>query len=348
MCEVLSKFSTACKNKINTVLEKTETWALLKNEKFKHVIHNDPRYRQVSESLASAAISRQMFQSNYAEPASPKTATKAKVSLDEKEEQKVFDEQERQVEGPAYDGKRISEPSSDLDEHSHLFPKATFITDLALLANIHDSLTWLVRNIQELGKPKLKKEEENKSDSSQGGGLGYKSKVQPHWNKSNINVDIKVYADEFRRLSETCLLALRTELRLWVFCYLDFIRGVPFIYVPELNNDRPDVFFTDLNKYLQLAYETLSFHLPQEKVYYLFSSLPSLTTQILFNSLPKIRDGKIDKFGINRMKRNIQALQTNFQNMNVITSDDNFERVKKFYGLLEMSKNDLQEQLKKR
>eukprot|EP01124_Arcella_intermedia_P034032 TRINITY_DN8347_c0_g1_i1.p1 TRINITY_DN8347_c0_g1~~TRINITY_DN8347_c0_g1_i1.p1 ORF type:complete len:981 (-),score=273.25 TRINITY_DN8347_c0_g1_i1:18-2960(-) len=350
MSELLSNYLTACKTRINSLLEKTETGALLKNEKFKQFVMTDPRYRQIvyDTNFAVSAIPRTNIFQSYQQDMG-KASSRGKVTMVDDEDKDKYDEQEKVQEAPAYDGKRISDPTQDLQQNIHLFPKQDLSHNLTILATMHDSLSWLVKNLHELGKPKSSKKGDDVKDSNLQS-APYKSKVQQTLltKVPNINVDMRRYAEELRRLADIALLAIRIELRLWTFCYLDLMRGVQYVYVPDVNNDRADVFVTDLNKYLSQAYETLSCYLPTEKVRYIFADLPSLTAQILFNSLHKIQDGKIDKYGISRMKKNTFAFQTIFHNMNILDTDyKEFEKVRKFYSLLEMKQQDLLAQVQK-
>ena len=66
---------------------------------------------------------------------------------------------------------------------------------------------------------------------------------------------------------------------------------------------------------------------------YLFASLPSLTTRVLTQSLHKIRG--MNKYGILKMRRNTFSLQQNFTNMNIAVSEPEFDRVRRYYGLLD-------------
>jgi len=163
MCDILTKYSNTCKNKIQTLLEKTETWSLLKIEKYKQFIMTNPHYRQIvydTNITTSAGLRINIFQPNYPQDqAVTKNISRTKGSTnpmsDETREQPEYNNLEKQQEAPAYEGKRISDPQQDLDENNHLFPRTTFHDALALLANIHDSLSWLVRNIHELGKTNI-------------------------------------------------------------------------------------------------------------------------------------------------------------------------------------------------
>jgi len=159
----------------------------------------------------------------------------------------------------------------------------------------------------------------------------------------NMNLDLRKVADEFRRLSELCILAIRVELRLWTFVFLNYVRYVPYIYDVEYDKE-PDHFCVDLNKHLFICYETISQYLPRDKILYLFGSLPSLMTRLLMLSLNKIKKG-MNKFGVMKMRRNIFSLQQNFTNMSIPVSETQFDRVRKYYSLLESKPQELIEKL---
>eukprot|EP01125_Pyxidicula_operculata_P019656 TRINITY_DN7136_c0_g1_i1.p1 TRINITY_DN7136_c0_g1~~TRINITY_DN7136_c0_g1_i1.p1 ORF type:complete len:477 (+),score=109.76 TRINITY_DN7136_c0_g1_i1:281-1711(+) len=335
--EILNKFLNTCKQKVQYALEKTETWELMKNEKFRLFVMTDPRYRKIiydaknSPRKTSTAVRTNIFQpTSFEEGKSRKTAQS--MAIDDVEEQAKYDEMEFQNETAAYEGKRISDPAQDLNVE-HLQKDQNL---LGLLANIHDSLYWLVTNIYRLGRSKENKDEKDEKKEDD-----WRMKLQTT-KLPNINVDIHRFAEEFRRLADLCLLSLRSEIRLFIFCYLDFMRAVPYVYDTDYDKE-PDTFVSDITKYLAQTQETLTCCLPREKVMYLFAGLPDLITRIFMNSLSKLKG--INKHGIAKIKRNTFALQQTFTNMNIPISEENFDRVRKYYALLDGKVKDLINQL---
>eukprot|EP01127_Copromyxa_protea_P003868 TRINITY_DN1362_c0_g1_i1.p1 TRINITY_DN1362_c0_g1~~TRINITY_DN1362_c0_g1_i1.p1 ORF type:complete len:955 (+),score=173.07 TRINITY_DN1362_c0_g1_i1:509-3373(+) len=133
-------------------------------------------------------------------------------------------------------------------------------------------------------------------------------------------------SSDIDKLCRLCLAALRSELRLWTFWYLDHMRYAS--YVGDVGSDQ---FITDFNLCLRSTHETLLLYLPKWKVRSLFQSLPILCCDILMQSLPKIKE--INKEGIQKITREIISLQQIFTFF-MGASEPQFERVRNYYLLL--------------
>jgi hypothetical protein len=86
--------------------------------------------------------------------------------------------------------------------------------------------------------------------------------------------------------------------------------------------------------------KVLSIFLPKEKVKYLFSGISGVITDCFISILPKIKERKFNKFGINKIKRNIFALQQGMANL-IDGKEINFEKIQIYYELLNFTEKEI-------
>ncbi|KAL6070959.1 hypothetical protein QOT17_006467 [Balamuthia mandrillaris] len=276
-----------------------------------------------------------------------------------------------------------SETSSSNNGHY----KVLDVEKLQLLANLSDSLEWLAHNLRALFTP-LFSPTTNKNNSDVDNNTVPNSLLpsitaldpsfvqqqcrylQPHI-KQALQDKVDRLCCRLQSLSEHCLLALKIDHRLRCFYRLDNIRKVSYVLPTEPTE--PDSFVAELAKDLNNSVELMSKCLPSRKTRFVFHGLDCLLSNILINSLPKIR--KINQNGVLRMCKNAFCLQqcmTNattsigdfmgdsstisFNNSNYFSSSSGFyslvvkeqrsrdmwfERVRKYYGLLLLSEEEL-------
>lgn len=98
-----------------------------------------------------------------------------------------------------------------------------------------------------------------------------------------------------------------------------------------------------MNNDLLVIHDALQPYLPKTKWRYLFEGLAHLQSRILVKSIKKIKS--MNKRGVNKMNRNIFALQQNLTNI-IQFKETHFDRVRKFYSLVNL-KEEVKQQQKK-
>jgi hypothetical protein len=110
----------------------------------------------------------------------------------------------------------------------------------------------------------------------------------------------------------------------------------------EESRQEPDVFISELNTSLSSVEETMAHHLPPLKTRFLFDRLAPLIARLLIKGLASIKG--INKNGVFKMFRNVFALQQNLTNI-IVRKEQHFDRVRKYYDLLNLSEEELQAHL---
>jgi len=166
VADVLAKLKAAFLHKFSGVLgqgQDKETLKLMFNDKFRLTVMTDPQFRRFAFEKASATTSSVTNSSDSALRLPSRNNIGAvlgklgtslgtnagggsgngigggsggAVSKDEREEQELFEENERLLEEPLYGGNRASEPTQPLRQEYLIFDSSA----LATLATLHDSL----------------------------------------------------------------------------------------------------------------------------------------------------------------------------------------------------------------
>ncbi|PRP74064.1 exocyst complex component 4 isoform a [Planoprotostelium fungivorum] len=230
-------------------------------------------------------------------------------------------------------------------------PRETLITDvgkLSLVANMNNSLEWLLVELQKLFITPLAvfTEAQNSlkgsKNRSRKGSVSSAAPIDEGVTLIELEPDLDKVTKKLAEISILCLYAMRTELR--VHCYYYLNEAVRSSYHLETEVLEPDPAIIDLNRDLSTIEEALSPYLPKIKLKYLFYSLPPLISNVLIKSLlRKIKS--VNKNGVLKMCRNVFALQQNLTNI-VQFKEVYFNKVRRYYLLLNSTEEELLAQIK--
>ncbi|KAG2391783.1 hypothetical protein C9374_013268 [Naegleria lovaniensis] len=155
------------------------------------------------------------------------------------------------------------------------------------------------------------------------------------------------YYDKIVSIYNDCLLAIKIDLRIRCFYYIDrgFSENIKeAAYDCEEQIDLPESFVEEFNKDMHGIHRALSTHLSEDKMTYVFGGLGKFVSDLLIGTLvshctsskePTIPN--FSKVGVEIMKRNITALQ---QQISAITQkhEQHFNFALEFYNLLLLEK----------
>ena len=195
--------------------------------------------------------------------------------------------------------------------------KGDIITDphtLRSLANMHESLHWFADQVSAVARALVAKRPARLSTMWQDVGpvvaapdhnTVYSSRITEIIDDTQIET-LQGLADGFRRISDSCLILLRLELRCHCLMYL-----LPAVrksnYVCTLDKIEPDPQVVVLCKDMTKVYDLLSGNLDHTKMEYLFHGLSDFMSEVLISSITYIK--KCNDNGVKRMSRSIFALQ---------------------------------------
>ncbi|XP_033126512.1 exocyst complex component 4-like isoform X2 [Anneissia japonica] len=204
------------------------------------------------------------------------------------------------------------------------------VSDLRLLANLHESLEWFSERIRSFAG-RLPSSGENTLATS-----GIAPLEIPEVDGINLQ-NLISQAKEFQDMAQMCLLVLHLEVRLHCFYFL-----IPVVkqssYHTSVDSVDPDQNVVTLNKDLTSIEEALVVALQSHKFKYIFEGLGHLISFILINGTQYIK--RINDNGIKKMIRNIFVLQLSLTNITMSREAD-LERAKQYYELMYKSSDDI-------
>eukprot|EP01130_Rhizamoeba_saxonica_P011509 TRINITY_DN4781_c0_g1_i1.p1 TRINITY_DN4781_c0_g1~~TRINITY_DN4781_c0_g1_i1.p1 ORF type:complete len:926 (-),score=159.90 TRINITY_DN4781_c0_g1_i1:19-2622(-) len=316
MEEVLHKYYVPCADKIHQILSDTETGMLVEDDNIRSILVSNPRYMD-------------LFYLHMRN----KSANTTVGLMDEYENR-----EENEIEGPLYIGYRRKVKDQVLGKE-HLMDQSSLI----LLANIHDSLLWMSEKIKNLnvassdlaikmGRDVLPLIRRNRNHRSKNDGPKKR-------NKSKLSENIIELTKKFKQLSEICLIAIRTEIRLWTFCYLNMFGDNSYVFDSDFFEH--DDFILDYNYNIRNAEEALQAYLPREKIKYIFRGIPKLVGNILMTStISKILE--VNENGVRKLQRDFESISKNLSNfIDYPINELNADRIKEYYSLLSKKQKEL-------
>ncbi|XP_071949291.1 exocyst complex component 4-like [Antedon mediterranea] len=205
------------------------------------------------------------------------------------------------------------------------------VSDLRLLANLHESLEWFSERIRSFAGRLLPSSGDNTLAIS-----GVSSLEIPEVDGITLQ-NLISQAKEFQDMAQMCLLVLHLEVRLHCFYFL-----IPVVkqssYHTSVDSVDPDQNVVTLNKDLTSIEEALMVALQPHKFKYIFEGLGHLISFILINGTQYIK--RINDNGIKKMIRNIFVLQLSLTNITMSREAD-LERAKQYYELMYKSSDDI-------
>eukprot|EP01083_Nonionella_stella_P295577 1004537_1 len=224
------------------------------------------------------------------------------------------------------------------------FEPSTYIT----LANLSESLRWIGQRVVELANP-MSSAYASSSARSRGQPVAANFfSEESEFTSRPLTETIREAAPiaelingNFINLSERCLFTLRLEFQAHCLYFLGEIHSGD--YFLENESVGPEPFIINLNKDLILAEDMLTPYLNKDKQKYVFSNIPRFLSTVLIKSLGKIKKKRFNTNGVHKMSRNLFALQQNLTNLVVASKESHFDRVRKYYELLLVSKAELEE-----
>ncbi|TCD59885.1 hypothetical protein EIP91_011260 [Steccherinum ochraceum] len=142
----------------------------------------------------------------------------------------------------------------------------------------------------------------------------------------------------YEQLSEAILHTIHADMRCRVLHHLDLALHSGN-YRIEQEATEPDPHITDLNVELGKCDEIVSRTLPLEERRFVFEGIGHLMESLLISNARHIRTA--NEMGVQKMSRNILALQQNVKTLAVETRATPFDRAKRFYSLFSLSTQDL-------
>ncbi|KAL1918993.1 uncharacterized protein VTP21DRAFT_2374 [Calcarisporiella thermophila] len=137
----------------------------------------------------------------------------------------------------------------------------------------------------------------------------------------------------YKQLAQTCLFTLRIELRCQIIYYIDLIvrQGN---YNLEDETTEPDPNVTILNSILVSWDESMNLTLPDKARQFIFDGLPGLFNRLLILGAESIP--YLNKHGVQKMTRNIMALQQNLTNIIQPTREITLSHSKTYYEMFNL------------
>ncbi|KAJ8509424.1 hypothetical protein ONZ45_g8399 [Pleurotus djamor] len=148
----------------------------------------------------------------------------------------------------------------------------------------------------------------------------------------------------FEQLAELILFTIRIDVRCRVISHL----GVAFRngnYFPDRESTDPDPNIALLNTELTQCEELISAHLPTKSSHFVFSGLDILLEQQLIANAHFL--SRVNSLGVNKLVRNIQALQQNIRAIAPKGQNIDFKRAKQYYSLFHLGPQGLLDSIRK-
>ncbi|KAI9249990.1 Sec8 exocyst complex component-specific domain-containing protein [Sporodiniella umbellata] len=230
-----------------------------------------------------------------------------------------------------------------LDPNEMMFDTKKFVA----LGRLYHTLRWFVREIWELRSSRLPNTEkieiasdsphprkDSKRWSSEIHRTTKEGEQEPTFTMLPLRGDIATRFDAllttYQQLAETCLFTLRLEGRCHTMYYLELaIRNGN--YCLEDESFEPDPCVITLNTDLMELNDCVNACLPSHDELFIFDGLPQLIAYLLIHETSYIK--KLNQNGIQKMNRNVLALQQNLSNFVSLSQCKVMESVRDFYQL---------------
>ncbi|CAO3612442.1 unnamed protein product [Cunninghamella echinulata] len=217
---------------------------------------------------------------------------------------------------------------------------------LVLLGRLYHSLKWFVREIWE-----LRTAHGSASAASFGSmeGDSYEAANSKRWSRSEKRLSIKDYSGPallplrgesarrfdtllttYQQLAETCLFTLRLEIRCHTLYYLQMVIRDGNYYLED-ESFEPDPYVITLNSDLMDIDDSINLSLPRKDEMFCFDGLPAFIVHILVSEAGYIK--RMNQHGVQKMIRNILALQQNLTNFVPPSQSAIMERARGYYQL---------------
>ncbi|KAI7857397.1 Sec8 exocyst complex component-specific domain-containing protein [Circinella umbellata] len=137
----------------------------------------------------------------------------------------------------------------------------------------------------------------------------------------------------YQQLAETCLFTLRLENRCHVIYYLEMAMQEGNYYLEDETYE-PDPYIITLNQDLVEVDDCITASLPPKDELFAFDGLPALIVHILISEASHIK--RMNSNGVQKMMRNILALQQNLANFVPPSQNSVMERAREYYQLFNL------------
>jgi hypothetical protein len=164
------------------------------------------------------------------------------------------------------------------------------------------------------------------------------SEVEKSTRQKIIETKQRVLALACVEFANKCLFIMRHELIAHIAFFLRDIQVGN--YLVRSSATEPDPFVLSLNKDLASIEEVLTKYLDAGKLHYVFEGAAFAITDFFINGIIQLKDKRMSKKGVEKLQRNLSALQQNLQHL-ITTQDTYFERAKTFLDLLLFNEEDL-------
>lgn len=308
--EVLTRFLDFCDEQYLALTKGLAAAAEMTDTKVQHAMAQDPFYQALREGLSGSAL----------ESVSGGT----------------FFSHER----PPYGG--LFQQSPAREKLMWDFPA------WSTLALIAESTEWLCEMVMDMANPAVKGGGRRRSavgSKSEHGGWDRGARVRGGATGKNV-VDGQIrstrilLAEQCQQLADRVLLTLRLELQCRFFFFLQQVQvGV---YWCSTESTRPEPFILSLNKELSSIDQTLARVLPDNKMRYLFGGTAELSAKIFIHSLGCLQDQRVNKKGLNKLRRNVFAVHQGVMELHGGQDGSRwFDHVRQFLELLNVSEKQL-------
>ncbi|KDQ19891.1 hypothetical protein BOTBODRAFT_142567 [Botryobasidium botryosum FD-172 SS1] len=140
----------------------------------------------------------------------------------------------------------------------------------------------------------------------------------------------------YEQLAELVLCTLRIDLRCRTIHYIDLAVQQGNYYIDN-EAFEPDPHIMDLNAELAECDDRISSTISEREQRFVFEGLGALMDHLLIHTSRRIR--RVNKFGVNKIMRNVLALQQNIKAISISDSpeDTEFERARRFWDLFNLT-----------
>ncbi|OAD77145.1 hypothetical protein PHYBLDRAFT_180340 [Phycomyces blakesleeanus NRRL 1555(-)] len=237
---------------------------------------------------------------------------------------------------------------------------------LIALGRLYHSLKWFVREIWELRTPRqttkvsivdpVSDKDPNEEDLSEEpeSSQGANSR---RWSQSDAKepenedpnpvmlslrgetaVRFDTLLTTYQQLAETCLFTLRLEARCHTMYYLEMVIREGNYYLEDETYE-PDPYVITLNSDLMEVDDCINASLPAKDEMFAFDGLPALIVHLLISEATYIK--RMNKNGVQKMARNILALQQNLSNFVPSSQSSTLDRACDYYQLYNLGSEGL-------
>ncbi|KAI8146190.1 hypothetical protein BJV82DRAFT_600834 [Fennellomyces sp. T-0311] len=142
----------------------------------------------------------------------------------------------------------------------------------------------------------------------------------------------------YQQLAETCLFTLRLENRCHTIYYLEMAMQEGNYYLEDETYE-PDPYIITLNQDLVEMDDCITASLPPKDELFAFDGLPALIVHILISEASHIK--RMNANGVQKMMRNVLALQQNLANFVPPSQNSVMERAREYYQLFNLGSEGL-------